>query len=108
MRSVSEEEMMITRIDTMLDHLVASEFILEEDVAWVAVPYDHIWHIPGVLFTCPVRHALCVKYRGVEFRVSPWVSEGYRPYPVWNLTARTKAMRLNKDSPQAKFKSTEW
>lgn len=99
---------MIVRIDTMLDALEACEFILDEDVAWVAVAADDLRSIPGNIFHCPVRFVDCVKYRGVEFRVSPWATKGYRPYPVWNMTKRTKDMTYKLNSPQAAFKQKDW
>lgn len=99
---------MNNRIDAMLDALESCEFILDEDVAWVALSEDDILTIPGTLFMCPVRFVNCVKYRGVEFRVSPWAKDGYRPYPVWNMTKRTKDMTYKPGSPQFKFKTMDW
>ena len=99
---------MIKRIDTMLDALGACEFIIEEDVAWVAVSQVDIMVIPGTIFHCPVRFTDCVKYRDVEFRVSQWATDGYRPYPVWNMTKRTKDMVYKLNSPQHAFKAKDW
>lgn len=99
---------MIDRINAMLDALEACEFVLDEDVAWVAVSSDDIQSIPGTIFHCPVRFVDCVKYRDVEFRVSQWARNDYRPYPAWNMTKRTKDMTYKPGSPQSKFKQMEW
>lgn len=99
---------MIHRINAMLAALEQCEFIPDEDVAWIAVSSSDIKLIPGEIFRCPVRYVDCVKYRGVEFRVSEWARGSYRPYPVWNMTKRTKDMTYKLGSPQSKFKTMVW
>ena len=98
---------MLERIDAMLDALEQYEFILDEDVAWVAVTPDELRSIPAVAFMCPIRHVRCVRYRGIEFRVSPWAHDGLQPYPVWNVSKRTKDI-ARKGSPQSRVKLKEW
>ncbi len=96
------------RINALLLALEACEFVVEEDIAWIAVTQDELRSIPANPFFCPVRFVDCVKYRGIEFRVSPWAKEGHRIYPVWNMTKRTKDMTYKPGSPQSKFKQMEW
>lgn len=97
-----------TRIDAMLSALQSCEFVVEEDVAWVAITQEELKSIPARSFVCPVRHVDCVKYRGIEFRVSAWAKAGHRPYPVWNMTKRTKDMTNKPGCPQSNFKKMDW
>ena len=97
-------KVMITHIHNLLNSLESVGFILDEDVAWVSVDEDILHIIPGDHFVCPVRFVSCVKYRGVEFRASPWFRATAGLHPVWNMTKRTRELMTNPSSPLHRFK----
>jgi hypothetical protein len=93
------------RIDFMINVLVKYDFIVEEDVAWVALTQDQMDSTAvNVVEFCPIRHCEYIRYRGIEFRVSPWAREEHVLYPVWNVTKRTKDL-FNKSKDFESFKT---
>lgn len=93
------------RIDFMINVLVKYDFIVEEDVAWVALTQDQMDSTAvNVVEFCPIRHCQYIRYRGIEFRVSPWAREEHVLYPVWNVTKRTKDF-FNKSKDFESFKT---
>lgn len=92
------------QVDVLLDALVQSGLVLEEDVAWIAVTQSQINDIAATKFVCPIRHTDCCVYRGVEFRVSEWAKPNHVLYPVWNISKRTKELMNKRDSGYNQFK----
>lgn len=88
-------EGLVTAVRQLLDTLLDAEYELTEDVAWIALSSAQFEAVPGDSQMCPVRAVPCKRYRGIEFRVSPWVSSrtdaaALRGHVAWNATKRTR------------------
>ena len=88
------------RVEVFFQALKDKDFIPEEDVAWVGVPYEFLVQL-ATLKVCPVRHCFYCEYNGVEFREL----ERKNPNDIklegwfaWNITGRTKKLFVVKDT----------